>query len=93
VTTDPPVTAPSKRPSADPRAAQRATLRRVVLQLVLGVMVVHGIAMAIYYFGDVEQASSRTRLIFVVVWTFATAITVAILLRRVRLARNASRTR
>jgi len=87
------VTGPAKRPSADPRAAQRATLRRVVLQLVLGVIAVHATAMAIYYFGDIEQLSPRTRMIFVGLWTFVTAITVAVLLRRVRLARNASRMR
>ena len=68
-------------------------LRRAVLQLVLGVVVVHALAMSIYYFGEVEQAAPRTRTIFVAVWTFATAITVAMLLRRVRLIRNASRGR
>jgi uncharacterized membrane protein len=92
VTTDPPVTGPSKRP-VDPRAAQRSKLRRAVLQLVLGVVVVHSLALAIHYFGGVEQAPPRTRTIFVGVWTFATAITVAVLLRRVRLIRNASRGR
>ena len=65
----------------------------MVLQLVLGVVIVHGIAMAIYYFGGIEQAAPKSRTIFVGVWTFATAITVAVLLRRVRLVRNASRTR
>ena len=93
MTIDPPVTGPAQRPTSDPRAAQRATLRRVVLQLVAGVLAVHATALAIYYFGGVEQAAPRTRTMFVGVWTFATAITVAALLRRVRKVRNASRTR
>ena len=68
-------------------------LRRAVLQLVVGVVVVHALALSIFHFGDVEQAAPRTRTIFVGVWTFATAITVAVLLRRVRQIRNASRGR
>ena len=80
-------------PSADPRAAQRATLRRAVLQLVIGVVVLDSIAMGTYYLAGISHAAPRTRMIFVAIWTVATAITVAILLRRVRLARFAGRTR
>ena len=80
-------------PSGDPRAAQRATLRRAVLQLVIGVVLLDAVAMSAYYFAGIATAASRTRMIFVAVWTVATAITVAVLLRRVRLARFAGRTR
>lgn len=79
--------------STDPRAAQRATLRRAVFHLVLGVAVVHAVALAVYYLGDIPGAASRTRTIFMVTWTVATAATVSVLLRRVRLARDAGRRR
>ena len=80
-------------PSADPRAAQRATLRRAVLQLVIGVVVLDAVAMGAYYLTGIAHGAPRTRMIFVAVWTVATAITVAVLLRRVRLARFAGRSR
>ena len=76
-------------PSADPRAAQRASLRRAVLHLVIGVVVLDAIAMGIYYLAGIPHAARRTQIIFVVTWTVATALTVAFLLRRVRLARVA----
>jgi hypothetical protein len=78
-------------PSADPRAAQRASLRRAVLHLVLGVVALDAVAMAAYYFAGIEHASYRTRMIFVVTWSIATALTVAFLLRRVSAVRFAGR--
>ena len=78
-------------PSADPRAAQRASLRRAVLHLVFGVVALDVVAMSLYYFAHIEHASYRTRVIFVVTWSVATALTVAFLLRRVRLVRMANR--
>ena len=78
-------------PSADPRAAQRASLRRAVLHLVFGVVALDVVAMAAYYFVGIEHASYRTRMIFVVTWSVATALTVAFLLRRVRMVRFANR--
>ncbi|MEO8562931.1 MAG: hypothetical protein ABI601_12690 [bacterium] len=80
-------------PSADPRAAQRTSLRRAVLHLVLGVVVLDAVAMAGWYLGGVAHASSRVRMIFVVIWTLATAVTVALLLGRVRRVRFAGRAR
>lgn len=77
-------------PSADPRAAQRASLRRAVLQLVIGVFALDAIAMGIYYLAGIPHAARRTQTIFVVVWTIATALTVALLLRRVRAVRFAA---
>ena len=72
----------------DQRAAQRSSLRRAVLELVLGVVVLDTVAMAVYYFTNMAHAVSKTQTMFVVVWTAATAITVAVLLRRVRLVRR-----
>ncbi|MFL5608853.1 MAG: hypothetical protein ACJ8AD_20520 [Gemmatimonadaceae bacterium] len=77
--------------SSDPRAGRRAALRRATLQLVLGVVALDAVALAIYYLGGVVSASPSTRQTFVVVWTVATAITVAVLLRRVRAARFSTR--
>jgi hypothetical protein len=85
------VTGPSS--SGDPRAVRRAALRRATLQLVAGVVALDAVALAIYYLGGIANASVSTRQTFVVIWTVATAITVAVLLKRVRTARFATRTR
>jgi hypothetical protein len=79
--------------SHDPRAVRRAALRRATLQLVLGVVALDAVALAIYYLGGIATASVNTRQTFVVIWTVATALTVAVLLKRVRTARFASRSR
>ena len=80
-------------PSADPRAAQRSRLRRAVLQLVLGVIVLDAVALGAFYLTGIVHGAPRTRTIFVVVWTIATALTVALLLRRVRAVRYSGRSR
>lgn len=79
--------------SSDPRAIRRAALRRATLQLVLGVVALDAAALAIYYLGGIDRAGVSTRQTFVVVWTVATALTVAVLLKRVRTARFANRSR
>jgi len=72
----------------DPRAVRRAALRKATLQLVLGVVVVDAVALAIYYLGGIDRAPDNTRTTFAVIWTVATAITVAVLLKRVRAFRH-----
>ena len=71
----------------DPRAARRAALRKATLQLVAGVVVLDAVALAAWYGGGVSHAAAQTRTIFTVVWLVATAVTVAVLLRRVRAVR------
>lgn len=71
----------------DPRAIRRAAVRQATLHLVLGVVALDAVAFAIYYLGGIEHAHMQTRQIFVATWTIATAMTVAVLLRRVRSAR------
>ena len=78
-------------PSEDPRAARRAELRRTTLHLVLGVVALDAVAMGIYYLAGIGHAHERTRTIFVVTWTLATALVVAVLLKRVRAARYVGR--
>jgi hypothetical protein len=63
-------------------------MRRTTLQLVLGVVLLDAVAIGIYYLTDMAHRPQQTQTIFVVVWTAATAVTVAVLLRRVRLARK-----
>jgi hypothetical protein len=75
-------------PSNDARALRRAALRRTTLHLVFGVVALDAIAMGAYYFGGIAQRASRTQTIFTVVWTVATALTVAVLLKRVRAVRR-----
>ena len=79
--------APSRGPVDDPRARRRAALRKATIQLVAGVVLLDAVAMAIYYGAGLAYAPSRTRMTFVVVWTLATAMVVAVLLRRVRMVR------
>jgi hypothetical protein len=55
-----------------------------VLHLVLGVVALDAVAMAAYYLADISHAARRTQTIFTVGWTVATAIVVAVLLKRVR---------
>jgi hypothetical protein len=69
------------------RAERRAALRRATLHLVLGVVLLDAVAIGLFYGLGIRTGPERTRTIFVAVWTFATAITVAFLLRRVRQAR------
>lgn len=73
------------RPDA---GARRARLRAAALHLVLGVAVVHGVALVLYYALGIATGPDRTRTIFIMLWTFVTALTVAFLLRRVRAARR-----
>jgi hypothetical protein len=76
----------------DPAASERrAALRTATLHLVLGVVVLDLVALGIFYGAGIATGAERTRTIFVALWTFATAITVAFLLRRVRKARYLTR--
>ncbi len=72
---------------ADARMAKRAAMRRATLQLVGGVVLLDAVAMLCYYFA-VAHASNQVKMIFTGVWTVLTAITVALLLKRVRQARH-----
>jgi hypothetical protein len=67
---------------------RKAAMRRTTLQLVLGVVLLDAVAIGIYYLANVAQRSAQIQTIFVVIWTAVTAVTVAVLLRRVRLARR-----
>jgi hypothetical protein len=70
------------------RTEQQLAMRKAVFHLVLGIIVLHSVALAIFYLGGIERGSTQTRQIFTVIWLVATAITVAILLKRVRKLRN-----
>jgi hypothetical protein len=72
----------------EPRAVRRAALREATLRLVIGVVLLDAVVLALYYLAGIAHAPPRTRMIFSVTWTVATAIVVAILLRRVRAARS-----
>jgi hypothetical protein len=71
----------------DGRAARRAALRRRTLELVGGVVLLDALALGLYYLAGISTSAPRTRTIFTVAWTVATAVTVAVLLKRVRAAR------
>ena len=72
--------------TADARTAKRAALRRATLHLVLGVVALDAVAMLVYYLA-VVHATPTARLLFVGLWTVATALVVVVLLKRVRKVR------
>ena len=76
-------------PATTPIDARRAALRTTTLHLVLGVVTLDAVALLLFYGFDVSHRAAQTRTTFVAIWTFVTALTVAFLLRRVRLARRA----
>ena len=85
------MTSPGSSGSADPRAARRAALRKATLQLVMGVATLDAVALAIYYGAGIKYAPVRTQNTFVIGWTLATALLVAMLLKRVRAVRSVPR--
>ena len=74
-------------PPVDPRAPQRNALRRAVLQLVMAVVLLDAVAMTVFYGAGIAHAPTRTRNLFLIGWSVATAVVVLILLRRVRRVR------
>ena len=68
--------------------AKRAAMRRALLQLVLGVGLLHGAAILMWY-AAIVHAPARTKNIYVWIWLIATAFVVAFLLKRVRSLRHA----
>ena len=66
---------------------RRAAMRKAVIQLIVGVVLLDAIALTIWYGAGMPNAPQESRMVFTVVWTVATAITVGVLLRRVRMVR------
>ena len=71
----------------DPRAVKRAALRMATLRLIVAVVILDAAALGIYYLGGIAQGSVLAKQVFTGVWLVATAVTVAILLKRVRAIR------
>ena len=67
---------------------RKAAMRRTTPSTRCSVVALDAVAIGIYYLLDMAHRPQKTQTIFVVVWTAATAITVAFLLRRVRMARR-----
>ena len=59
-------------------------MRKAVAQLIGGILLLDAVALAIWYGAGLAHARYNTRMTFTIVWTIATALTVAFLLRRVR---------
>ena len=66
---------------------RRAAMRKAVTQLIAGVVLLDAVALAVWYGTGMAHARYNTRMTFTIVWTIATALTVALLLRRVRMIR------
>ena len=67
--------------------AKRVAMRRATLQLLIGVGLLHGVAILIWY-AAIIHSPERTKNIYVWIWLIATAFVVAILLKRVRRVRH-----
>jgi hypothetical protein len=59
----------------------------------MGVILLDAAAMSIFYLTGIAHGSERVRWYFVIAWSIATALVVAVLLRRVRVVRMAGRRR
>ena len=57
----------------------------------MAVVLLDAVAMTIYYGAGLAHAAPRTRNLYLIGWSIATAIVVGVLLRRVRLVRMAGR--
>ncbi len=69
------------------REAKLAALRRATLNLVGGVLALDAVALGGYYLAGIAHAAPRTQTVYAMAWTLATALVVAVLLKRVRRAR------
>lgn len=63
-------------------------VRKEVLRLLMLIVLVHSVALAVYYFAGVERMPREARTVFTVIWTLLTLAVVLTGLRRVRLARG-----
>ena len=64
-----------------------------MLRLIIAVVLLHAVAMTIYYGTGIAHGPSRMRNIYLVTWSVVTAVVVGVMLRRVRLVRYANRTK
>jgi hypothetical protein len=69
----------------------QGTPRRRLLELLVGIAVVHGVALALYYGLDVPHAPPRTQRLFAWVWMGVTLAVVLVGQRRLKRARLAAR--
>lgn len=61
--------------------------------LVVSVLAVDAAAIAVYYLSGLDQAGTRTRIVFTIVWTVATLLVVLLGLTRIRATRLRARRR
>jgi hypothetical protein len=58
-----------------------------VLRLVIAVVLLHAVAMTIFYGAGLADGPTRTRNVYLIGWSVVTAILVGVMLRRVRKVR------
>lgn len=75
------------------RPTPPTSVRHEVLRLVLLVVVLDVVAIAAFYLADIPAQGRDARTTYTVVWTVLTLAVVLTSLRRVRLARDATRGR
>lgn len=64
-----------------------AAVRREIFILVVAALLVHGVAIAVYYLAHMDRVYGRPRDIFTAVWMGAILVVVVVQLRRIRRAR------
>ena len=57
----------------------------------MGVVLLHAVAMTIFYGAGIAHGPSHTRTIYIITWSVVTAVVVGVLLRKVRQVRWAGR--
>ena len=65
--------------------------RRRFLELVVSVVVLHGVAIATYYAIDIAHAAARTQRLFAWAWMGLTVAVVVVGLQRIKRTRRAGR--
>jgi hypothetical protein len=68
-----------------------AELKKLLLTMIVGVVVLDGLAIGLYYALHIKDASPRTQATYSAVWTALTLLIVLTLLARIRRARTRGR--
>ncbi len=71
--------------------AQISATRRRFLELLVGVAIVHGVAIALYYALGIPRAPTQTQRLFAWVWMGLTVVVVLIGVQRLKRARTKGR--
>jgi hypothetical protein len=67
-----------------------ADSRKLLLTMVLLVIVLHAVAIGLYYGLDIARRPSQVQMTFIAVWTVATLAIILVYMKRIRQIRDAA---